>query len=77
MDVNLLWNEIKDCLLKAVDQVCGWTRGGSVRHTETWWWNDEVDQYIKEKRRIWKIWKKSGSKENYQAAKKNAKRAVY
>ena len=76
-DVNMVWNKIKNCLLKSVDQVCGWTRGGRVGHTETWWWNEDVNKYIKEKRRLWKIWKKGGSKENYQAAKKIAKRAVY
>ena len=50
-DVNLLWNKVKDCLFKGVDQVCGWTGGGRVCHTETWW-NDEVNQYIKEKHRL-------------------------
>ena len=76
-NVNEAWGKIKDCLLKGVDQVCGWTKGGRIGHPETCWWNSEVDQYIKEKRRLWKLWKKGGSKEAYQDAKKNAKRAVY
>ena len=74
--VNDAWNKVKTCLLKGVGQVCGWTRGGRVRHAETWWWND-VDQYIKEKHRLWKLWKMGGSKEDYLAAKKCAKCAVY
>ena len=68
MGVNNVWNKVKTCLLKGVDQVCGWTRGGRVRHVETWCWND-VDQYIKEKQRLWKLWKMVGFKEDYLAAK--------
>ena len=63
--------------MNGVDEVCGWTLGGRVRHSETWWWNDEVNVYIKDKRRLWKLWKQGGSKEEYQAAKKIAKREVY
>ena len=70
------WNKVKTCLLNAADQVCSWTRGGRVRYAETQWWND-VDQHIKEKRRLWKLWEMGGSKEDYLAAKKYAKRAVY
>ena len=36
-----------------------------------------MNQYIKEKRRLWNLWKMDGSKENCLAAKKCAKRAVY
>ena len=32
---------------------------------------------IVEKRRRWKAWKQGGSKEQYQQAKRNAKRTVY
>ena len=53
--VNDAWNKVKTCLLNCVDQVCGWTRGGKFRHAETLWWNDDVDQYIKEKWRLWKL----------------------
>ena len=28
------------------------------RHSETWWWNDEVATAIEEKRRCYKIWHK-------------------
>ena len=49
------WSEIKTCLLNACDTVCGWTRGGKPKRKETWWWNDEVDSIIKEKRRLWRV----------------------
>ena len=49
------WNKVKTCLLNGVDQVCGWTRSGRIRDAETLWWNDDVDQYVKEKGRLWKL----------------------
>ena len=72
--VNDAWNKVKTCLLISVDQVCGWNRGGGVRHAKTWWWDHDVDQYIT----------KSGDygncgkwKEDYLVDKKCVKRAVY
>ena len=71
------WNKLKDCLLSGVDKVCGKTKGGRVRHNETWWWNDVVNDVVKEKRRKWKQWKVGGNKDEYQLAKKGASHAVY
>jgi len=34
----------------------------------TWWWNDDVESAVKEKRKLWKVWKKGGLKEPYLAA---------
>lgn len=49
----------------------------AVNQLETWWWNDEVDSAIKEKRRLWKEWQKGGEKEKYLQAKRKAKSAVH
>ena len=76
-DIEGLWTSIKNVLLDAADETCGWTRGGCPRHKETWWWNSDVDNIIKEKRKAWQQWKKGGSKEDYLKAKKTAKTAVY
>ena len=67
---------MRDSLLEATDETCGWTKG-PARHSQTWWWNDEVDQCIKEKRRLWKEWKSGGSKNLYLEAKCRARTAVY
>ena len=58
--------------------VCGKTTG-RPRHSETWWWNDEVAGLVKEKRRLFKIYDKSrretdnleieANKRNYEVAK--------
>ena len=74
--VEDLWGSLKEDLLASSDTTCGWTKG-PPRHKVTWWWNDNVDSAVKEKRRLWKIWKSGGSKQEYLEAKRASKRAVY
>lgn len=62
---------LKDSLLRALDNVCGWTKGPAKLHSARWW-NDDVDKAIKEKRRLWKEWKSGGDKEKYLIAKRTA-----
>ncbi len=71
-----IWGKLKSSLLKVAEGVCGFTKKHRWRK-ETWWWNSTVDCAVKEKRRCWKAWKKGGSKEDYQKAKRLAKHAVY
>ena len=64
---------------------CGKTKG-IRRHKETWWWNDEVAEVIREKQQLYKIYNKSrkGSdkkkvaddKKKYEEVKRAAKREV-
>ena len=75
-NVEQLWSSLKDDLLGSTELTCGWTKG-AARHRVTWWWNERVDVAVKEKRRLWKLWKKGGSKEEYLEAKRAAKKAVY
>ena len=71
------WCKLKNILLETTGRVCGWTKGPAHRKT-TYWWDDNVDHAIKEKRRLWKEWNKgSCSKEKYTEAKKMARRGVY
>jgi len=67
-------NAMKGVWQKATEQVCGWTKGPR-RHSETWWWNDEVAKAIEEKRRCYKIWHKTktvGDRNKYKEARRNA-----
>jgi len=52
--VDDLWRGLKQCLLEVAEEVCGETKGRQ-RHRETWWWNDEVAELVKNKRRLFKI----------------------
>jgi len=76
--VESKWNAMKEVWQKATDQVCGWTKG-PPRHSETWWWNDEVAKAIEEKRRCYKIWHKTktaSDQNKYKEARRNARRSV-
>ena len=71
------WLRIKDLLLESSELICGRTTGLTHRK-ETWWWNSEVDKVIKAKRQLWNDWKNGRCpREEYNIAKKAAKRAVY
>ena len=55
------------------------TKPGRRTQREEWWWSEEVRQALKEKKRSFKRWRKSGleaDKEKYNAKKKEAKKAV-
>ena len=42
-----------------------------------WWWNKQVEEAVKEKRRCFKLWKAGGSRAAYNSAKRASNRAVY
>ena len=55
--VEEVWRGFKCGLLETADKVCGQIKG-RPKHRETWWWNDEVEQVVEEKRRHFKVWQK-------------------
>ena len=68
----------KTSALKAAEEVCGVSRG-RPQQGETWWWNQDVQKAITEKRKSFKNWKQLPSRENefrYVSDKKKAKRVV-
>ena len=77
--VEVLWSGFRDCMTEAAEHVCGRTKGRQVHH-ETWWWNDEVDRAVSEKRDWYRIWSKSKTEANkmvYNQMKKYAGKVVY
>ena len=74
--VESMWNDISTCLTVACDKICGWTKGRSIQRG-TWWWDENVSNLIKNKRKLWKEWQKGGSKELYLAAKRKAKSGMH
>ena len=79
MNANVRWNNVKDIMLKAAEEVCGISKGGKRVDKEAWWWNEEVQSIIKEKRKAFKAWQKDGSdhlEAIYKDKKKKAKQAV-
>src|SRR5580692_8971184 len=72
-----MWNELKGCLLEASEETCGRTKG-RPRHREKWWWTEDVAKAVKEKKRMFKIWKKSKNESDRMEyyARKCARKAV-
>ena len=69
-------NGIRDTAREVLGAASG-KRGREDR--ETWWWNQEVQQAVKEKKEAKKQWdgaRDDESKERYKKAKKKAKRTV-
>ena len=55
--VEEVWKNFKECLTEEAIEVCGETRG-MRRHKESWWWNEEIAALVKEKQRLFKLWKR-------------------
>jgi hypothetical protein len=59
--------------------VCGATKGSGGKAKDTWWWNEEVQRFIKEKKECYRrLYHDRGvdTIEKYKIAKKTVKRAV-
>ena len=61
------WKYFKERVLSATEK----------KRLQTWWWDNFINYVIMKKRRLWKVWKNGGSKEDYAKAKKVAKYAVF
>jgi len=50
-DTNNMWEKMANCIRKVVSEVLGVTKGGRCVDKDTWWWNEEVQRNIKEKKK--------------------------
>lgn len=78
-DANNMWKKMATRIRKVATEVFGVTRGNRRDAKDTWWWNEDVQKAIKEKKKCYKSVHHDKSEENiekYKAAKKNAKKAV-
>ena len=77
--VEELWIDMTDILVTKATEVYGKTNGKPRKEKDTWWWNDEVQREIKEKKLALQQMKENENditKERYRQAKRKAKRAV-
>lgn len=79
-DVENLWGCVAGEVKKICGEVLGVSKGGKTMiNKETWWWEDEVQVAVKEKKHAFKEWKTMQAEDllrKYREAKKAAKRAV-
>ena len=74
--VDVRWTSLKDKLLQATKQVCGVSSNHPWRK-KTWWWNNQVEEAVREKRRCFKLWKAGGIRAAYNTAKLTSNRVVH
>ena len=69
---------MKDIMMETAQDICAMTKGPR-RHKETWWWNEEVAEAIRDKEIKYGKWKKENTEEarmEYKNSRQNAKRAI-
>ena len=54
-------------------EICGETTGHFRIQGETWWWNEKVQQAIREKKEAYKKWQQNGSEIDREAYKQKRK----
>ena len=73
------WDKTAEMLRKTAEIVLGVTFGKQKGDRETWWWNEEVQESIKEKTEVKKTWDKTrneNTKKIYKEKKNKPKKAV-
>ena len=73
------WDKTAEMLRKTPETVLGVTFGKLKGDRETWWWNEEVQESIKEKKEAKKTWDKirdENTKKICKEKKSKAKKAV-
>jgi hypothetical protein len=45
-----MWMKMSTCIRKVASEKFGVTKGGKRETKETWWWNEKVQNAIKEKK---------------------------
>jgi len=51
---------MKGIVMDSTQDICGMTKG-LCRHKETWWWNEEVAEAVREKKIKYGKWKKENT----------------
>ena len=74
-DINNMWEKMATNIQKVTSEVCGVTKGSGGEAKDTWWWNEEVQRAIKEKKECYRRLYHDRSVDNiekYKVAKKTA-----
>jgi len=51
------WQHKKNIMMETAQAMCGLSKGPCM-HKETWWWNVEVAEAVREKKKKYGNWKK-------------------
>ena len=53
-------------MMETAHDICGMTKG-PPRHKETWWWNEEVAEAVRNKKIKYRKWKRENTKEAWKS----------
>jgi len=56
INVNEYWQQMKNIMMETAQVM--WLSKGSCRHKERCWWNEEVAEAVREKKKKYGNWKK-------------------
>ena len=59
-NVEQWWEEIAEQSKKYGGELCGRSTGKKKTWLERWWWNDETESVVREKKERLNIWKRTG-----------------
>ncbi|XP_012935237.1 uncharacterized protein LOC106011148 [Aplysia californica] len=79
LTVEKAWDTFKTTLLDTMKEVCGTKKTRGKHRKATAWWNKEVKDAIKEKKRLYNVWVKSKNEEDYikyRLARRHSKKVV-
>jgi hypothetical protein len=79
VDANDMWMKMLTCIKKVASEEFRLTKGGKCETKETWWWNEKVQNTIKENKKCFRRMHLDSSMDNverYKVVKKTTKRAV-
>ena len=79
IEENEGWTEFSDKMMEAAREVCGESKGKKHRERITWWWCEDVQEAIKQKKTDYKIWQRERTeitKRAYKNSSRRTKRAV-
>jgi hypothetical protein len=74
-----MWMKMFNCIRKVASEEFGVTKGGKRETKETWWWNEKLQNAIKEKKECFSrmhLDKSVDNVERYKMVKKTAKRVM-
>jgi hypothetical protein len=78
-DANNMWVKMATCIRKVALEVFGVTKEGRGEPKDTWWWTEDVQKVIKEKKECYRslfYGRSTVNIQRYKVAKKTAKRVV-
>ncbi|XP_061706831.1 craniofacial development protein 2-like [Cydia pomonella] len=73
LNANECWKEMANCIRRVAKDVLGESKGKGIIDKETWWWNEEVQEILKQKKQAFREWQKSKAGQGTEEAIKRTK----